>query len=40
VIAIPGARRPEHAAASARAADLALGPEELEAIDAAHFSKD
>jgi len=39
VIAIPGARRPEHALACARAAGLALAPEELAAIDAAEFPR-
>ena len=40
VIAIPGARRPEHAAACARAAQLTLAPGDLAAIDAADFPRD
>jgi aryl-alcohol dehydrogenase-like predicted oxidoreductase len=39
VIAIPGARTVEHALDSAGAAELRLGEEELEEIDAAEFSR-
>ncbi len=39
VIAIPSARRVEHAVASARAADLSLAPADLAAISAAEFSR-
>jgi len=39
VIAIPSARRVEHAMDSARAGDLELGAEDLASIDAAEFSR-
>src|SRR5262245_20350202 len=39
VIAIPSARKVEHAVDSAGAADIRLGPEELRRIDEAAFSK-
>lgn len=40
VIVIPGARSVEHATDSMRAADLQLGADDLDAIDAAEFSRD
>ena len=40
VIAIPGARRPEHVADCARAAELELTKDELAAIDAADFPRE
>jgi aryl-alcohol dehydrogenase-like predicted oxidoreductase len=39
VIPIPAARTVEHAEDSAKAAKIALAPEEIEAIDAAEFSR-
>jgi aryl-alcohol dehydrogenase-like predicted oxidoreductase len=39
VIAIPSARSVEHARDSARAADLSLGPADLEAVTAASFDR-
>jgi aryl-alcohol dehydrogenase-like predicted oxidoreductase len=40
VLVIPSARRVEHALDSLRAADLILAPDDLDAIDRAHFSRD
>ena len=40
VIPIPGARRAEHAAEAARAAELELSPQELNAIERADFPRD
>jgi aryl-alcohol dehydrogenase-like predicted oxidoreductase len=40
VLAIPSARRVEHALDSLRAAELPLGPDDLAAIDRAPFSRD
>ena len=39
VIPIPGARKPEHAVDSARVADFALAPADLEELDAAEFDR-